>query len=627
MNDVVQNVAKMPDELRDLADAACNGTLSVSQRDRLEDIIRQDEAARLAYLAYLDIHAQLSWEGRSGTVVECGAAADLAAMPVPATGAPFPASTSGQESARGRRVFWWAGATVVAAAVLLVAVTVLQQKWQPPREPEYVAVWGRGLDTVWQDCHASLTRQPSPGDEIAAGVYRLEQGIARLDFHGGAEVTLEAPSTIELIDGQTARLLSGQLAARLRPQQPAGFTICTPAVNVVDRGTEFGVTVNSERQTLVQVFEGHVDAEFVDDEVEKTVHSRRIWPLTAMRFENDLSTPARQVPFEPLKFRRHCPEVLPPWFEIAAAPLVSLDHDPNATAHVKALAASLETAPASALQLGTIYEPFTELNDLTQSELNALVPALLQMLDDTRPLIAATGAGYSPVRFRVADRADLVLQFIAGMSPAGEDRRQAWEQWWSSSREKTRSAWFADRQEDFRRALEGWRNGASYEKCLEALNAIEIAARTNDQTLLPALLDVVSGEISQAHQTEVSLAAVLDCIGRLGTAKLVPELIPLARRSNRDQLSSVPGGYSESHARRSDALRAFAAALDRLSGTTLADASLTTIGPSAYGMCALDENVFDQWLQAAAKRAGDPVYRSPSDRTDAEGRSPASDGQ
>jgi hypothetical protein len=627
MNEAAQQVARMPDELRELADATCNGTLSMAQRDRLEDIVGQDESARLAYLAYLDIHAQLSWEGRSGTIAETGAAADSAAMPAPDASAPAPRKTASRRTTRRRRGFWWTAVTAIAAAVLLVAVTGLRQIWQPAPAPEYAAVWGRGLNAVWQDSRSEgETPLPSPGDGILPGVYRLEQGIARLDFRGGAEVTCEAPATIELVDGQTGRLHDGRLVARMLRGRPAGFIIHTPMVDIVDRGTEFGVAVDSEGKTFVQVFEGHVDAQLTANEAGDTSISRRIWPLSALRVANDRSTPAREVPFEPRSFTRRCPELTPRQFEVATAPLVSLDHDPNATAHVKALAASLETAPASALQLGTIYEQFIELNDLTQSELNALVPALLQMLDDARPLAVAAGAGDSPARLRVADRADLVLQFIAGMSPPGEDRRQAWEQWWTSSREKPRTAWFADRQEDFRRALEGWRKGASYEECLYALKAVEIAARTSDQAVLPALMDVVSGEVSQAHETEVSLAAVLDCIGRLGTAELVPELIRLARPLNRDQLSAVPRGYSESHARRSDALRAFAAALDRLSGTRLADESLTTIGPPTYGMCALDEDVFDQWLQAAAQRAGDPVYRSPSDRTDAEGRSPASGG-
>ena len=75
MNKAASQVAKLPGELRKLADAACNGTLTDGQRARLEKLLARNKTSQLAYLSYLDVHAQLQWEGR------CGAAPEQDAVP------------------------------------------------------------------------------------------------------------------------------------------------------------------------------------------------------------------------------------------------------------------------------------------------------------------------------------------------------------------------------------------------------------------------------------------------------------------------------------------------------------------------------------------------------------------
>ena len=53
------------------------------------------------------------------------------------------------------------------------------------------------------------------------------------------------------------RLNRGELAARVS-KQARGFTIDTPSASIVDLGTEFGVAVEADRATQVEVFEGIV---------------------------------------------------------------------------------------------------------------------------------------------------------------------------------------------------------------------------------------------------------------------------------------------------------------------------------------------------------------------------------
>ncbi len=54
----------IPIELWDLAAVACEGTITVDQRDRLEVLLDESDARRRFYVAYLDLHAQLRWQAR-----------------------------------------------------------------------------------------------------------------------------------------------------------------------------------------------------------------------------------------------------------------------------------------------------------------------------------------------------------------------------------------------------------------------------------------------------------------------------------------------------------------------------------------------------------------------------------
>jgi hypothetical protein len=241
------------------------------------------------------------------------------------------------------------------------------------------------------------------------------------------------------------------------------------------------------------------------------------------------------------------------------------------------------------------------------------VPALIEMLADRRPLAADPALSESRARLRVCDRADLALAFIAGKQPPGEDRQLAWENWWSTAQGKSRAAWFAERRDAFANALAGWQAGSSYETNLGVAKAIEVATRSGDRTVLPILSKALAQELARAHRTEVSLAVIIDGIGKLGGPQFVPSLVELARQLNHEQAAVTPKAYSIEHARRSDAIRAFASVLDRLAGTALGDDALTSIGSPVYEMCLIDEAAFEQWLEAAKRRAGDATPRSPSD--------------
>jgi len=89
----------------------------------------------------------------------------------------------------------------------------------------------------------------------------LKEGLARLKFISGAEITLEAPVDIELISPMLCRLHRGTVVAKI-PEQAIGFSIDTESAKLVDYGTEFGVHVGAQGEgTNVLVFDGIVDVE------------------------------------------------------------------------------------------------------------------------------------------------------------------------------------------------------------------------------------------------------------------------------------------------------------------------------------------------------------------------------
>jgi hypothetical protein len=105
---------------------------------------------------------------------------------------------------------------------------------------------------------ARWVRQRQDGTKIGAGLLQLEVGLARLKFANGVSVTLQGPAEFEIVSGDQARLHSGILTAHV-PESAIGFRIETPALQVVDLGTSFGVSVSDDGLTNVSVFEGEVE--------------------------------------------------------------------------------------------------------------------------------------------------------------------------------------------------------------------------------------------------------------------------------------------------------------------------------------------------------------------------------
>src|SRR5207249_1491314 len=85
------------------------------------------------------------------------------------------------------------------------------------------------------------------------------QGLAEIRFQCGARVVLQGPADFELLSASSARLKHGKMTARV-PGPATGFEVLSPQGQVIDLGTEFGMSVSEDGSTDVYVFEGKVAA-------------------------------------------------------------------------------------------------------------------------------------------------------------------------------------------------------------------------------------------------------------------------------------------------------------------------------------------------------------------------------
>lgn len=147
-------------------------------------------------------------------------------------------------------------AMVVAASTCLLVAAVITYRSPPTASapPVYVA---RLLDTAsarWDLAGSAATT----GDCLKQRDLKLASGLAELELLDGATVVIEGPTHLTLASPNRVVLHSGRLAATV-PAKAVGFVVETPAGDVIDQGTSFGVNVAPSGVTEALVFTGEID--------------------------------------------------------------------------------------------------------------------------------------------------------------------------------------------------------------------------------------------------------------------------------------------------------------------------------------------------------------------------------
>jgi len=243
------------EELQILLDALCEESISPDQLARLEQLVLSHPEAEAHYVQYMSLVADLSRHFVAAPVRTEQSLRERVETIRPVAEPARPVA---------RRSWlrpWMAGAAALAGCVLLaIGLWPRPIVWSPTRSDtpaertdEAVAVLLQTHKAEWEE-----TGMPTrPGSLLPPGRLVLKSGHAHLEFYNGATVILEGPAEFRLISRTEAFCARGKLRATV-PPQAHGFAIGSPSLNLIDRGTEFGLEVGG-RKSAVHVFQGQVD--------------------------------------------------------------------------------------------------------------------------------------------------------------------------------------------------------------------------------------------------------------------------------------------------------------------------------------------------------------------------------
>ena len=145
----------------------------------------------------------------------------------------------------------------LAAGIAIAALALLPQTALTPIIPNHHAVLHDISNAVW-----STDDQWAVGDALGEKHLTLMSGLAQVRFSSGATLILAGPASLSVIDPLHATLHHGRVTVRV-PESAHGFVLKTDGLDVVDLGTEFGMTqqLTGENPGVdVLVFEGSVQA-------------------------------------------------------------------------------------------------------------------------------------------------------------------------------------------------------------------------------------------------------------------------------------------------------------------------------------------------------------------------------
>jgi ferric-dicitrate binding protein FerR (iron transport regulator) len=249
------------EELQELCEASLESRLTPEQQGRLESLVLNHPEARRFYVEYLHQHACLTWSAAEPALLQSGARS---------------AGGGTARKVRVRRRVLTVVLSVAAGILMAVGLRVFLA-------PKALATLASGKGCTWD----RGTLPTEEGARLVPGRLRLAEGLTRIVFDSGAELTLEAPADLELLSRDRCVLRAGRAVAKV-PPAAIGFTVETPTALFKDLGTEFGVSVRDAKTADLEVFDGRVDAKHRSSDQTQRVKSgerRRFSSDQVIQFE------------------------------------------------------------------------------------------------------------------------------------------------------------------------------------------------------------------------------------------------------------------------------------------------------------------------------------------------------
>ena len=230
-------------KLNALCNELVDGSISSERHAELEAWLLSDEAVRQHYVRVLGLSASLH---------------DYAGEFESEEGGDAIVSFSSSQ-AKNTRWPWRARLSLAAALVAALFLAVLLVKKEQPAtqgigQDHGLAVLTRASGLEW----AKGATPYRIGDRLPTGEVKILSGTMQIEFYSGASVILEGPANLEIRSANEAFCHYGKVRGCV-PPQAVGFTVKTPDYDLVDLGTEFGISVGENGTSEVHVFDGKVE--------------------------------------------------------------------------------------------------------------------------------------------------------------------------------------------------------------------------------------------------------------------------------------------------------------------------------------------------------------------------------
>ena len=286
-------------ELEALCNGLAEGELGLSELGRLEDLLQESDEALRFYVKFFNMHHAITTSSGKIECLECLTLMDEKDSTDPdevnsTTEIPcgFPSLESllnahetdmiqeglegnyefktnspfGDTSSIPIRLFQVLGSPIPLGILMLCLFLVpfLGISWviwnESPKLSAACPISGRvsrAIACVWDNSKGHTLSDN--GVIVNNQLYTLKSGFLQLDLNSGAQVVIEGPATFSTESSMRLSLLQGRLATEI-PPKAKNFTVVAGGLDLVDRGTAFGIDLNGKDKASVHIFEGSVDA-------------------------------------------------------------------------------------------------------------------------------------------------------------------------------------------------------------------------------------------------------------------------------------------------------------------------------------------------------------------------------
>jgi len=260
----------MTDPFQVLLDALANQTISDEQFAQLERLICEDPALRKRFLDFQNVIGDLEERAIQDETLQ--------------------SEPNGRAAHESKAVLSWRQRLgriehVAVAALLLLCLGLTFLLWKGSKPGgEGIAGPSQGSsgqteaiatltsvsdDVVWSNSHASAR---TAGKGLDKGWMQLDAGVIEITFRSGATVRVEGPALFGIDSPLRGFLEYGGIVVHA-PDEARDFVVGTSAMEVVDLGTRFEMTVDQDTSAVaVEVTEGLVDLHIGDEQMRRRIH-------------------------------------------------------------------------------------------------------------------------------------------------------------------------------------------------------------------------------------------------------------------------------------------------------------------------------------------------------------------